>query len=577
MANYYKYADRDASSQINWAEVGKNMSDMLKEETRIRDEKKAAIDERSRVFGEQLANSPQGESKSANEATLEFAGNAAQYQRMQDTLLKSGQLRLSDYTINRQNLMDNTTMAFNMMSNYQKVYQEKQERYKDSVSSAYELDAMVMAEGFGDFKKSGLYIDPTSGKVSLAMKEMKNGVYTMSDNPNKRAAVNTVNGLILGKWNKYQPKEKLDALAASFGDQIRVTRTIGNRTAAGQTKTVSDILYQERDLAEAQSQLDQKQKMLVELGKEKETKSIIKQKDALIADIEDLKATVDLASATKGFKEAETKAVGALLSNPFDQMSLLRDVIQFGKEKQMYYFERDPAKAAADPNAILMVPAPGGNGAETPQLTQAQKDITVEWMRDQLRTRYKYEEKIQTNQDYNAPVQQSEGARSAAEQKKLLEDGYYYWNLLRSGTDEQKITAVKWLNNSNFLTTRGIESLGLSTDGKALVVNKRNTYQNVNGVESGTPASTEDIPLVDANGNLVGGKDWMGRSTIAFGTISPQDADKFGVGESRAAEHPEKIRAYRTGGDRPEAAPEPAPAPANGAAAGDALFQQQPG
>jgi len=55
MATYYKYAERSADSQINWAEVGKNMSDMLKEETRIREEKKAAIDAASREFGQTLA------------------------------------------------------------------------------------------------------------------------------------------------------------------------------------------------------------------------------------------------------------------------------------------------------------------------------------------------------------------------------------------------------------------------------------------------------------------------------------------------------------------------------------------
>jgi len=43
MATYYKYAERSAESQVNWAEVGKDMSDMLKEETRIREEKKAAL------------------------------------------------------------------------------------------------------------------------------------------------------------------------------------------------------------------------------------------------------------------------------------------------------------------------------------------------------------------------------------------------------------------------------------------------------------------------------------------------------------------------------------------------------
>jgi hypothetical protein len=541
MANYYKYAERDVSSEINWAEVGKNMSDMLKEENRIREEKKAAIDEQSRLYGERLANSPQGESKSANASALEFAANASQYQLMQDNLLKSGQLRLSDYTVNRQNLMDNTTMAFNMMTNYQKVYQEKQDRYKGSISSAYELDAMVMAEGFGDFSKSGLYIDPTTGKVTLAMKEMKGGEYVMSDNPNKRAAINTVNGLILGKWNKYDPTNAVNATAASFGQQIRVTRTIGNRTAAGQTKTVSDILYEERNLDATKTELTQKANRLVELGTKTETKAIKKEKAALVADIEELQATVDLASTTEGFKKAETEAIRALLSNPFDEMSLLRDVIQFGADKQMYYFERDPDKAKYDPNAILMVPAPGGNGAETPALTQAQKDITTEWMRGQMRARYTYEEKLQTNQDYQAPqqrTQRSQGEIDEANKNKELKNGYYYWNLARTGTDAEKLTAVEWLNGSSFLKNQGISKVGLTGDGNGLELE----YQ---GIENGRAAHKTTKNFKDSSGNPLRGDLWMGEATEAFGTISPEDARTYGKGDFRQAVDPSVIKSER--------------------------------
>ena len=41
MATYYKYAERSADSQVNWAEVGKGISDMLADEVKIREEKKA--------------------------------------------------------------------------------------------------------------------------------------------------------------------------------------------------------------------------------------------------------------------------------------------------------------------------------------------------------------------------------------------------------------------------------------------------------------------------------------------------------------------------------------------------------
>lgn len=45
MATYYKYAERSADSQVNWAEVGKGISDMLTEGAKLREEKKAAYEE----------------------------------------------------------------------------------------------------------------------------------------------------------------------------------------------------------------------------------------------------------------------------------------------------------------------------------------------------------------------------------------------------------------------------------------------------------------------------------------------------------------------------------------------------
>ena len=41
---FYKFAERSAESQINWNEVGRQLSDVVNEEARVRQEKKAAID-----------------------------------------------------------------------------------------------------------------------------------------------------------------------------------------------------------------------------------------------------------------------------------------------------------------------------------------------------------------------------------------------------------------------------------------------------------------------------------------------------------------------------------------------------
>ena len=67
MANtYFKYAERNAENRINWADVGKDMTDMLADEARVREEKKAAIETDFREFAKTVSDSPMGEHEGFN-------------------------------------------------------------------------------------------------------------------------------------------------------------------------------------------------------------------------------------------------------------------------------------------------------------------------------------------------------------------------------------------------------------------------------------------------------------------------------------------------------------------------------
>jgi arylamine N-acetyltransferase len=165
---YYKFAERSAESQINWAEVGKNVTDMLNTEASIREEKKAAIDEASRQYGETLANAPTGDFKAASEWTLDFANDAAQARLMQDRLLKSGRLSVRDYTVQRQNLGDSTKQMFEVSKEYQDKAKELMERYELGQSQETEAWLMEQIEGLSNFTNTKAYINPTNGQVSIA-------------------------------------------------------------------------------------------------------------------------------------------------------------------------------------------------------------------------------------------------------------------------------------------------------------------------------------------------------------------------------------------------------------------------
>lgn len=420
MPTYYKYAERSAESQINWAEVGKNMSDMLKEETRIREEKKSAIDAASREYGQVLANSPQGEHEPARQAALKFADDASKYMLMQDRLLKSGQINLKDYTIARQNLLDGTDNAFTALKDFQAVFAKKMERARTDKSSLYEVRKMEQAEGFGNWMQTEFYINPTNGSVNVAKKTKKviNGqeVYTMDDKPGEFASINYVKGLINGEWNKYDTNAVTNAFAKGLGQEMKEIQTeFATINKRGEIKTIEDIT-----------------------------------------------SRTDIDPATKqimySFINSENQMIDAALANPFNRGSVLTDNNISASNGKLYDITSDPAKAKANPNLILEVIDPA-TGMGTLQFTPQQTKDSQDFMRNQVRAKYTYKEELKTTPQVQLQQgkEQSEASIVRAERNKEQLNAAGAWNQLYTG----KTPAAKQAAADILLGTPSAKEMGL--------------------------------------------------------------------------------------------------------------------
>ena len=178
MATKIGYVGRDASEQINWAEVGSNFSGILKEEARVREEKKAEIDRATREAMNSYKNTVTGDSGNMNTWALKGGDGAQQQLLMANSLLKSGQLKPKDYITMRQNLTDGFDQAMTLAQEYQNEYADKMERYKANpgtavgpdgkpITGAQKLESFLMesAEGFGNFNNSEIVINNETGNV----------------------------------------------------------------------------------------------------------------------------------------------------------------------------------------------------------------------------------------------------------------------------------------------------------------------------------------------------------------------------------------------------------------------------
>lgn len=466
MATYYKYAERSADSQINWAEVGRDMSDMLKEETRIREEKKAAIDAASREFGQTLANPPQGEHKGANQWALEYADNASQFMLMQDRLLKSGQMKLKDYTVARQNILDGTDQAFNLAKEYQTTFAEKMERYKTDKSQDLEQWLMAQAEGYSDFNKSQLYINPTNGTLNVAMKEKKivdgKEVYVMNKNPNQFTSVSSLRNQIAGKYDKFNTNVVTDAFVKGLGEEVTSAIKQGaSLTSGGLILNVEDI-RQRKDLSEDGKQILYK------------------------------------------FIDSENQFINSALTNPFDRLSVLTNSKKFAPNGEQYGFTYDEAEAKSNPAKVLLKIDPS-SGQPTPQFSAEQIKVSQDFMRTELRAKYSRKEELKPTPQAQLQERRAPTTGEIEERNRIADAKNFAENMATALTGKDPVAignAIKYLANKS----------GKMVDRTATGIVIKNS--------DGTNVSTYNFL---ENGKVTDPKKLTKAMVSAFGTALPED------------------------------------------------------
>jgi len=343
---YFKYVERSAEDNINWAEIGKNMSDMLQQEAAAREAKKAQLDTDSREYGERLSNSPSGTYDGANTFISEYADAQQQYRLLQDRLFQSGQLNLRDYTRNRQNSVDGTDIMFDLAKEYEAEFVDKMERYKLKKSSYQEVFKMEQAEGLANLREVGAYINPTNGVVNIGKKVTtgtgQSATTTLSKNPNDVVTVPQLRNRI---------KQKIDRMdigkyATNAADQLgAIESSVVDYASKGNLNTI-----------------------LTEINATKGSYGV--EGDAFAA----------------GYLEWEKNIIGEALVNPNDAASILVDTNTVEPTTgKPYTFSDEPNASKRKANEIYLNPTKGATGDGTPDFTKEQTQAAEDVMKVRIR------------------------------------------------------------------------------------------------------------------------------------------------------------------------------------------------
>ena len=409
MPTYYKYAERSADSQVNWAEVGKGISDMLADEVKIREEKKAEIDKNTRDFQQTLQTAPQGQFQDANKFTNDYAHSMMEQQMIDTKLLKAGKMKLQDYTLRRQNYIDGTNVLFDLQKLYQENYKNRMDGIQTDELQALNGFNMASVEGFGDFSKSRAVINSATGIVSVGIMKPnpQTGVMELTDDV---VPVNVLKGKILATIPTWKADEVMNNTVKGFGDKIRVLQTIATQTKAGSITELTGV-------------------GALEASKDPQFKADIQQ-----------------------FNKAVDEQINSYFSNPYHITSVLtQNLKKYNQES--YTFDKDIAKK--DSSKILLK-INQSNGlptldTEAPSY-KAQELEARDWVKSQLLSKMDSKVKVDLGGFVPQPRQMSEGEIQRADAKKeAIVLGEQISNLI-TGDANKIATSIAYIESMDNVT-----------------------------------------------------------------------------------------------------------------------------
>jgi len=233
----YGYIRDSKPNVINWADIGKQMSDAIDKEITGRQKRKDDINAKSAEFSSQLLDQPQGAYAEANRFMSDFSSQASQQALRDLQALKSGTISEQEYYQRRANLKTGTDLMFKAGNSFNKNYQASMDRINNGEASVLEADLKAQMEGYLNFAKSGSYINPLTGTVNVSILDENGNVSS------KRGDFMDASELVRLSTESFD-NFKLDATIKSISDNLG---NITVRDSSGRETTLSSLDVEDRE------------------------------------------------------------------------------------------------------------------------------------------------------------------------------------------------------------------------------------------------------------------------------------------------------------------------------------------
>lgn len=220
---YYGYVAREDKAYVDWASIGKTISDDLIEVSKSRQEQRDELDRKTEESITNINKLTADQPQLVSEFYMDGANDMRQYLLMLQKEMKAGRLQPNEYLKKKQVLMDGVDQLSLASKDFAADYEEALKRLQKD-AAGQEVFQNEKYDAFRSTEGKGIYVNPVNGRLYIGTRD-ENGV--IDSNPSKLLDVNNLYSRRKDQINKYDVVGEASAKVAPLGDYIRSVRRGG--------------------------------------------------------------------------------------------------------------------------------------------------------------------------------------------------------------------------------------------------------------------------------------------------------------------------------------------------------------
>ena len=240
--NYIGYVKREADSFVDWASIGKKLSDTLINIRDDREKQKAEIQQQTDDLVKSINDAELGQDTTFNQNVLDGVANSTQAVLAAYKEFTSGRLKQPAYARFKQVLKDDWAQYDAAIKTYNQKYSEALKKVEDGTMAGWGEVAFQKDSDFLNYQKYKIYTNPTSGRLAFAEVDQDGKIIT---DPSKMLSVNGIANIYSDQPEKF----KIDAFTDKVVDKAKeFTKVRGNRSIKDTTASKEYIAYEKSEI-----------------------------------------------------------------------------------------------------------------------------------------------------------------------------------------------------------------------------------------------------------------------------------------------------------------------------------------